>query len=136
MKYVYIAAPFTAETFWEIQKNINVAEQIAHRLVAIRVFPVCPHLMTGLTFIDEQTPEFWYEGTLGIMKKCDAIIVEGYGQGSIGVQKEVEVALELKIPIFDCICTVEKWLIDSTYRYDQDYMDFISSLVPSPASVI
>lgn len=99
MKLIYIAGPFTADTWWKVQQNIRRAEEWAKRIAEMGGMPVCPHTNTG-NFWGLLTPEFWYEGTLKLMTVCDAVFFLRDYESSKGSMNEYHKAYELHIPRF------------------------------------
>lgn len=108
MKLVYIAGPFTPTARQRariaecspsgqriaehncIRANITKAEGLALLVADSGHMPVCPHANTGdPRFLALQTPEFWYEGTLELMRRCDAIALVDDWQESNGACREV-----------------------------------------------
>lgn len=106
MKVIYIAGPFRAKTPWGIEQNIRRAEVLSLRVAKLGAMPLCPHTNTR-NFEGEMPDQFWLDGTLELMAKCDAVIlVEGWrnSEGSMG---EVKKANELGIPVFEKLCDLE-----------------------------
>ncbi len=111
MKLVYIAGPFTPtlKQRKEVSDNYESPDHISQRLesqlihvniaravtLALRVaesghMPVCPHSNTGdPRFLSLQTPEFWYAGTLELLRRCDAIALTDDWSESNGACREV-----------------------------------------------
>lgn len=71
MKVVYIAGKFTGPDAWTIHSNVFAAEQAAFEVQKLGAMPLCPHANTA-HFHGVNTPEFWYEGTLELLRRCDA----------------------------------------------------------------
>lgn len=99
MKLVYVAGPYRAKTVWGVEQNILAAQQVTAQILAIDgLHPVCPHLntrqMEGITS-DEQV----LEGTLEMLRRCDAVIIDGRWESSAGTRGEVAEALRLGLPI-------------------------------------
>lgn len=113
MKLVYIAGPFTPtakqlearanpgngwaqrlnaaiDNNMDIGANIERATALALRVAESGHMPVCPHANTGdPRFLSLQTPEFWYAGTLELLRRCDAIALTDDWQESNGACREV-----------------------------------------------
>jgi len=99
MKVFYIAGPFTAETAWKREQNIRRAEEIALGLATIGIMPLCPH--TNTRFFDgECTPDFWYEGTLELLRRCDAVVMVPGWEASRGAVAECNEAMRLGKPVY------------------------------------
>jgi hypothetical protein len=71
VKLVYIAGPFTAATPWRVEQNVRRAEEAGLWVAEHGAMPVIPHANTRY-FHGECTPEFWYEGTLELLRRCAA----------------------------------------------------------------
>lgn len=122
MKLVYIAGPYRADTKEGVAENIRKAQVIGLSLATnghkLGVFPVIPHMNTAhfethtLTvsqkfsaFIDPVPDEYWLQGTMALMEKCDAVLLTHPQAGitSKGTRAEVMRAIELGIPVYDHI---------------------------------
>lgn len=99
MKVVYIAGPFTAPTAWGIESNIRGAEMVAFEIALRGAMPLCPHTNTRY-FHGTCTPEFWYAGTMELLKRCDAVMLTPNWTLSEGAKREWAYAKEHKIPVF------------------------------------
>lgn len=110
MKLVYIAGPYRALNAWEVEQNIRRAEQWAYRIASEGFFPVCPHTNTRGYFESLQTAEFWLEGTLALMKKCDLVYAIPGWQLSTGAQGEVAAAQVAGIPVIYGLKELLEWI--------------------------
>lgn len=110
MKLVYIAGPFSPTARQRtriaecspgsrriaehncIRANITKAEGLALLVADSGHMPVCPHTNTGHPdFLKLQTPEFWYNGTLELMRRCDAIaLVDGWEESNGACREVIE----------------------------------------------
>ena len=99
MRVIYVAGPFRGKNAWEVEKNIRRAEEWSFKLAEAGWMFMCPH--TNTRFFDgTQTDKFWLEGTLELMRRCDAVFVcEGY-ENSSGTLGEIEEAEKLGLPVF------------------------------------
>ena len=111
MRLVYIAGRFSASTAWEIEQNVRCAELVAAEVAKLGAMPVTPHansrFFAGLT---GTTPEFWYQGTLELLRRCDALILVPGWEGSKGVEMEREEAWRLNIPQFHDLRSLKDWV--------------------------
>jgi hypothetical protein len=96
MKLVYVAGPYTAATPWEVEQNIRRAEEVGLSVARLGRMPVIPHSMCRF-FHGQQTSEFWYEGTLMLLSKCDEIILVDGWTKSKGTLADIEHAAKLGI---------------------------------------
>ncbi|MEK9899142.1 MAG: DUF4406 domain-containing protein [Rhodospirillaceae bacterium] len=99
MKLVYVAGPYRATTVWGVEQNILAAQAVGAQVLAIDgLHPVIPHMntrqMEGIAS-DEQV----LEGTLEMLRRCDAVIIDGRWDSSAGTRGEVAEALRLGLPI-------------------------------------
>jgi hypothetical protein len=119
VKLVFIAGPYTAPTAWDIEQNIRNAESVAYKIAMGGGMPVCPHSNTRF-FHGLLTPEFWYEGTLSLLRRCDAVMMFGMWRESKGARLEYDEARRLNLCVFDKISYIEQWLKNSTYIFEID----------------
>lgn len=99
MKVVYVAGPFRGQTPWDVECNIRKAEEVAFEVARLGAMPLCPHTMTR--YFDRQcTDEFWLEGTLELLRRCDAILLLEGWEASVGSRGELQEAQRLNLPIF------------------------------------
>lgn len=98
---VYIAGPFTAADDLEIERNIVAAELRAKRVIEYTTAaPIVPHSL-GRSFKNIGDPLFWYDVTLELLRRCDALLLpEEPWESSKGTRQEVFEAEKLGIPVF------------------------------------
>lgn len=99
MKLVYIAGPYRAGTPWLVEQNIRRAEELGLRVAMLGAMPVIPHSMCRF-FDGERTGQFWVDGTLELMRRCDAVMLVSGWTESVGTRGEVEEAKRIGIPVF------------------------------------
>ena len=117
MKIIYIAGPYRAKTPWGIEKNIHKARELAAQLVeqchTLGGYPLVPH--TNTAHFDGWAPDQYYlEGTLEIMRRCDALLMINGWENSSGARGELEEAKRLKLPIFYSLEALKAWLQSSS----------------------
>ena len=96
IKLVFICGPYRAKTAWKREQNVRKAEDKAAEIARAGMFPVCPHSNTRPYFESIQDDGFWLDGTLELMRRCDAIaLVDGW-KNSIGALTELNEGLYLK----------------------------------------
>ena len=98
MKLVYIAGPYRGPNTWAIEQNIRRAEDAAAQVWSAGLAALCPHAnsrhMDGVT-----TDENFLDGTMEMLRRCDAVLlVEGW-QKSSGSRAEVGEAMRLGKPV-------------------------------------
>lgn len=65
-------------------------------------FPVIPHSNTGHLDKKAKRPdEFWLEGTMEMMRRCDAVLLCPGWTTSSGTKAEIREAQALGIPIYE-----------------------------------
>lgn len=101
MKHVYIAGPFTAKTDIECEANIVRAEAAAASIIAADPEVVCiiPHAIGRNFKHGPGTPQYWYDATMSMLSRCDAIVMLPGWEGSKGSVREYEYAVENNMPI-------------------------------------
>jgi hypothetical protein len=102
MKVLYVAGAFTAPTGWGIEQNVRAAEKVGLYVARLGAMPVIPHANTRF-FHGECTEEFWYAGTLEMLKRCDGIIMVAGWSESKGARVEYDYALSRspqRMPVF------------------------------------
>jgi hypothetical protein len=99
MKVIYIAGPFRGKNAWEIENNVRYAENVGFKIMNLGHMPLIPHSNTRY-FHGTLPCDFFIQGTLELMRRCDAVLLIGkweQSQGSLGEKSEAE---RLKIPVF------------------------------------
>lgn len=100
MKVVYVAGPFRAANQWRIAENIRAAERVGRLVAMAGAMPLIPHANTA-HFHGLETPEFWLEGTLELLRRCDAAVFIDNWHESRGSVGEWEECMRLKLPHMD-----------------------------------
>jgi nucleoside 2-deoxyribosyltransferase len=109
VKLIYIAGPYSA--IKEREQNLRLAYDAAAAVCDLGltdVFPVCPTRSTaGLDA--HGTPEYFYAGTMELMRRCDAVLLFGDWQKSKGAVAEVAEANRIGKPVFQTAAAVGAW---------------------------
>jgi len=71
--------------------------------------PLIPHTNTRF-YNGTLTDEFWLEGTMELLRRCDAAIFVPGWEASSGSRGEREECTRLQIPAFDSIGELRAWL--------------------------
>ena len=110
MKIVYVAGPFRGVNAWEIEQNIRRAEQLGMKVALAGAMPLIPHANTRF-FHGTLGDEFWLDGTLELLRRCDAIIMTDDWRRSSGATAEREEAIARHMPVFESneINLLERW---------------------------
>jgi len=72
-------------------------------------FPLTPHLNTPLEFEDADTAAYFYEGTLELLRRCDAVLTVRLWGSSKGTKLEIKEAERLNIPVFKKLEPLLQW---------------------------
>jgi hypothetical protein len=99
MKIVYIAGKFRGPTGWVVAENIRAAERVGIEVARLGFMPLIPHANTA-HFDGEMNDDFWLQGTLELLRRCDLIVMVPGWENSTGARGELALAGELKMPIF------------------------------------
>jgi nucleoside 2-deoxyribosyltransferase len=108
MKVIYIAGPFRAIHAWAVAQNVSRAEIVAYEVFANGHAALCPH--TNTRHFDGSLPDqIFIDGTLELMRRCDAVIVLPNYTRSQGTRGEIAEAERLEKPIqyLECITPAE-----------------------------
>lgn len=103
MKIVYIAGPYRAKTAWGVAKNIRNAEMWGYAVAEAGAMPLIPHANSA-HFDGEFTDEFWLDGTMELLRRCDGILLMPNWQESTGAKHEALEAERLDMPELDMAC--------------------------------
>jgi hypothetical protein len=97
LKVIYIAGPFTGPTAWDIAENIRIAERFGLLVAKAGAMPLIPHANTA-HFHGQKTPQFWLDGTMELLRRCDGAIFIPRWRQSSGAKGEFSEAGYLSIP--------------------------------------
>ncbi len=109
MRVVYIAGRYRGADAWEVERNIRKAEELAYAVAECGAMPLCPHTNTRF-FNDTLDAQFWLDGTLELMRRCDAVMFTDDWQLSAGARGEHEEAERLNLPRIYSLATLKAWL--------------------------
>jgi hypothetical protein len=109
MRICYIAGPFRGRNSWEVEQNIRRAEDLAFKVAELGAMPLCPHTNTRF-FNGTLDDKFWLEGTLELLRRCDAVLlVPGWRSSSGAIAEEAE-AMRIGIPVFEKLDLLAAWV--------------------------
>jgi hypothetical protein len=98
---IYVAGPFRAATAWGVEENIRHAEEVGQALVEMGAMPLIPHAITRYLGRGEVPEEFFLQGTLELLRRCNAAtFIDGW-RGSAGSRDEYAEAERLALPKFE-----------------------------------
>lgn len=107
MKLIYIAGKYSGENYKETDENIRIAVRAALGVIEFKWrfgwFPITPHLNSKhferFEFKDIHKLYF-YDGTMALLRKCDAVLAISNWKGSAGAMAEIQEADRLGIPVY------------------------------------
>lgn len=109
MRVIYIAGPFRGPDSWIIENNIRRAEELSLEVDKLGAMALCPH--TNTRFFQGALPDaFWLEGTLELLRRCDATMMVAGWERSVGARGEKAEAERLGMPVFFNLQDLEWWL--------------------------
>lgn len=100
MKVIYVAGPFRAPTAWEIEQNIRRAEEVGLEVIRLGAFVIIPHANTRY-FHGSAPDQFFLDGTMELLRRCDAVVLIPGWERSEGSKGEKAEAERLGRPVFD-----------------------------------
>ena len=107
---IYIAGPFRGATAWEVEQHIRHAEALAFAVAQLGAMPLCPHTNTRF-FHGSLTDQFFLEGAVELMSRCDGVILTDDWHRSEGARADVARAHQLNLPVFDSLDALHVWLM-------------------------
>ncbi len=78
-------------------------------VAGLGAYPIIPHSNTS-HFDGLATDTFWLEGTLQLLRRCDAVLMAEDWERSSGSRAERIEALRLSIPVFYTLESLHSWL--------------------------
>ncbi len=103
---VYLAGPYSKPD--PVENTHRVILEANKLLDDGRVTPHVPHLTHLWHLVSPRPIEFWYEYDLALLVRCDAVLrMPG---DSTGADREVDVAEELRIPVFHSRESLYQWI--------------------------
>jgi nucleoside 2-deoxyribosyltransferase len=111
VKIVYVAGKFRGKTAWEVAENVRAAERVGFEVAKLGAMPLIPHANTS-NFDGTLTAEFWLEGTMELLRRCDAVLTVDNWQQSTGATLEVIEAEARRMPVFHYVESLRMWLRD------------------------
>jgi hypothetical protein len=106
MKLLYLAGPYRGATAWAIHRNImealDVGADVVRLLGGEDWFPVIPQANTQ--HFDGLAPdEYFLDGTLELLRRCDAVLMLPGWELSAGAAAERAEAERLGIPVYESL---------------------------------
>lgn len=99
IRLAYIAGPFRASTPLGVRRNVEAARDLGLHVAEAGLYPIIPHMLTQ-EFDKLLTDQFWLDGTMALLDRCDVIVLTEHWARSKGASAERLRALELGMPAF------------------------------------
>jgi hypothetical protein len=109
MKLIYVAGPFRGETAWDIEQNTRRVEELGLKIAHLGHMPLMPHCNTRF-FHGQCDDQFWIDGTLLLLSKCDAMLVAPGWEESSGTKGEISYCQKHDLPYFYTLEDLKIWL--------------------------
>lgn len=136
MKVVYVAGPFRGPHAMDIHENVIAAERLSFEVAKLGAVPLCPHKNTE-NMHGALPDQFFLEGTLELLRRCDAVMLTSDWKRSAGARGEVLEAIERGIPCFISLIQLGAWLRGSAgSSYAAASPDFLRALIKEGASTM
>ena len=101
MMMIYTAGPFSGKTRDEVEANIDRMVALSLEVARLGAFPVCPHANTAHPDFEKLQPyTFWIDGTMELLRRCDAVLLSADWERSSGARGERAEAERLRLPVF------------------------------------
>jgi hypothetical protein len=120
-KLIYVAGPYRAPTQELIDANIRKVGSNAAKIWKMGHYALAPHYITRFhdctpsdrALLDSVPMNVYLEGTMEMMRRCDAVFLgEGWEKSSGSTAEKAE-AQRLGIPVFTNFNELQNWLNSS-----------------------
>lgn len=113
MKLIYVAGKYRGDRPIDVKRNIRLADMAGEYIVEYTGhMPVIPHKNTE-GYEGLQGDDFFLEGTLELMRRCDAVYLLPKWEESSGARGEEAEARRLGMPVFTSLPKLSDWLKDA-----------------------
>jgi hypothetical protein len=116
MKVIYVAGPFRGPTAWDIAENIRDAERIGLLVARAGAMPLIPHANTA-HFHGQRDDQFFLDGTLELLRRCDAAVFIPGWHGSMGSLGEYAECLRLGKPTLSLSLVPHGLMSETIFRF-------------------
>ena len=111
---IYVAGPYRGKNPLAVKRNIRDAQEVGVSVMQVGGFPLVPHANTE--YMDGAFPDdFFLDGDLAMLAKCDAIVMTPRFYESVGAMNEREFAKDRGIPCFEWpvdAITLHSWVVN------------------------
>lgn len=94
---IYIAGPFRAPTWLGVRRHVERVRDLGLLIAEAGGYPIMPHTMTA-EFDGLLTDQFWLDGTLELLTRCDGLVLLPTWQASRGARAEQAWAVDAGMP--------------------------------------
>lgn len=98
---IYLSGPITPRHGRTIEQHVDAAREVFLRFVRAGVPMYCPHLEAAHPDVQAVPYEDWIRYDLAVIDRCDCLLRLPNWEESSGAVREVEYALQRRLPIFD-----------------------------------
>lgn len=106
---IYIAGPFRGPTPLAVRRNVEAARDAGLLVAQVGGYPIIPHTMTS-EFDKQLTDEFWLDGMMELLRRCDAVFLLPTWKDSRGATAEYEEAIRRGTPTFGDLSALRHWV--------------------------
>ncbi len=109
MRIVFLSGKFRAPKPYGIELNCRAAEDVSLEISKIGAVALAPHLLSR-HFQGSLPDQFWIDGAIELMKRCDAVFMIPGWENSSGSIAERQIALDRGMPVFEDYMRLQEWL--------------------------
>lgn len=122
MIHVYVAGCFTAPTEEQIEANILAAEAVAAEILrhTDQIVCVVPHSLGRMFKRGPGSPQYWYDATLSLLTRCDALVLVPGWESSSGTRNEVAWCRANDVPVFHGLDELLRELVGVVARQPEE----------------
>jgi hypothetical protein len=108
MKKIYVAGPISDVKTSNVYRNLREGVKVSARLLKLGFIPFCPFLDMPFNYFEDLNDDEIYNYGLAWIEDCDALLCFDKGwQRSIGTRLEIMRAIDLQVPVFFDIETMQ-----------------------------
>jgi len=94
---IYVAGPFRGPTPLDVRRNVEAARDLGLYVAQAGGYPIIPHTMTA-EFDKQLEDQFWLDGTLALLMRCDGLVLRENWSTSSGARTEQAWAQRQQLP--------------------------------------